>query len=133
MRRMYERPEMRGQAFAANEYVASCKDEPVSYLFKCDKPSEYHGWGLMGYYSSLYYYDSQGRAHELGGYYPCDETHIAPTTDSFYKGFVDNNENGREDQGEDCYVWLEYDRWGRIDDWHATTQGTPNSWEKNVS
>ena len=129
----YVRPMMESEVFAANEYIAACGEVPTSYKFVCDKESEYHGGIIFGHYSSLYYYDTSGRARELGAYDACGETHLAPTTDSFFRGFVDNNENGREDANEGCYVWIEYDWRGRIDDWHATTNMDPNSWEKNHS
>lgn len=127
MGKMYERPEMRGQMFVADEYVASCKEEPASYLFVCDKPADWL------YRDDLYYYDNSGRAHRLGGYAPCGETHEAPVTDVFRKGFIDWDNNGRENGEEGCYVWIEYNWRGKIDDWHATSNMDPNSWEKNIS
>lgn len=126
MGRMYERPEMRGQMFVADEYVASCKEEPASYLFVCDKPA------AKNYSDVLYYYDDRGNKHRLGGYAPCGETHEAPVTDVFRKGFIDWNDNRKEDADEGCYVWIEY-FWGAAVDWHATSNMDPNSWEKNVS
>ena len=115
------------QQFVANEYVSACGLEPTSYKFVCDKEAD------PRYRDDLYYYDSRGRSHRLGGYAPCGETHIAPVTDEFPRGFIDWNDNGREDSGEECFVWLEYGWRGQIDDWHATSNMDPNSWEKNIS
>lgn len=130
-KRAYSKPILESETFVPQEYVAACNEEVTSYLFTCDAYSEYHGSGWLGYYSNLYYYKN-GVAKILGGYHPCNDTHLAPVKDEFYRGFVDNNENGKEDPGEECYVWIEKKNWGRKG-WHATKNLNPNSWAKNHS
>lgn len=135
-KKAYIKPILESETFVPQEYVAACNEEATSYLFTCDAYSQWHsgGWG-RGHYSPLYYYKN-GSPNKLGGYHPCQATHLAPVKDEFYPGFVDNNENGREDPGEECYVWLEKGHWwgeSYIKDWHATKNINPNSWAKNHS
>lgn len=121
--REYVKPTMEGELFAANEYIAACGDmEYGKYLFNCDAPR-----GI------LYYYDQRGKAHGLGGYHPCNEKHAADFSDEFPDGFVDYNENKREDEGEAVIVWLERGFLGNIRDYHATKNLDRESWEELAS
>lgn len=121
--REYVKPTMEGELFAANEYIAACGDmEYGKYLFNCDAPR-----GI------LYYYDQSGKAKRLGGYHPCNEKHLADFSDEFPDGFVDYNENKREDEGEAVIVWLERGIFGGIWDYHATKNLDRESWEELAS
>lgn len=127
--RNWEKPMVVVDAFVANEFVSACGDKDAIYKFECDAPR-----------GTLYYYpnsDNQidgkhnpyDRAKYLGGYHPCGATRQAPKTDVFYDGFVDRNENERQDNGEGVIVWLERKRWGHIKNCHATTQLNMINWE----
>ena len=121
--REYVKPTMEGELFAANEYIAACGDmEYGKYLFNCDAPG-----------GTLYYYDKRGKSHYLGGYHPCNEKHAADFSDEFPDGFVDYNNNHKEDKGEAVIVWLEKGFLGMITDWHATTNLDRESWEELAS
>lgn len=117
----WTRPVTEVQQFAANEYVAACGDTEYGvYKFKCDAPR-----------GTLYYFEG-GSAKELGGYHPCGETHEASKRDEFPDGFVDYNENGKKDSGEEVVVWLEIEHGffgDYVDDYHATTNLNRASWE----
>lgn len=118
-RRVWTRPLTEVQKFEANEYVAACGDTGYgNYLFECDAPE-----------GTLYYYDWRGRAQYLGSYTPCRRKHEASRESEFPDGFVDYNENRREDDGEAVIVWLERGPLGYIWNAHATTNLDRDSWE----
>lgn len=125
--RNWERPMVVVDTFAANEFVSTCGDKGTIYKFTCDAPR-----------GKLYYYpESDGKIdgqHDpnnyhkyLGRYRPCNAKHEAPKTDVFYDGFVDYNNNGRQDNEESVIVWIENTWLGY--DGHATTKLDMNSWE----
>lgn len=129
MKRVYEQPRMTAEVFQANEYIAACGDENRVYKFTCDAPG---GW--------LYYYpdsddsidgvyDGSGRASLIGSYSPCGKTHEASVTSDFYDGFVDDNWNGRCDDGEGVIVW----RGSNGRNGHATKNLNMNTWETDKS
>lgn len=124
MRKEWMEPVIEVQEFVANEYVASCGDSGTVYKFECNARR-----------GSLYYYpkgdgqidgkyEGSGRQRYLGNYHPCGAKHDASVTDAFYDGFVDYNNNGRQDPDEGVIVWL--GPWNN--DGHATTKLNMNSW-----
>lgn len=125
MRKEWMEPVIEVQEFVANEYVATCGDSGTVYKFNCNAPG---GW--------LYYYpesDGQidgnytgsGSQKRIGPYHPCGATHEASVTDAFYDGFVDYNQNRKQDPGEGVIVW----RGPNNKNGHATTNLDINSWE----
>lgn len=127
MKRAYVRPTMVGERFVANEYVAVCGEENKVYKFKCDALG-----GKLYYYPSSDgtingEYTGNGRARWVGSYNPCNAEHEASTTSVFYDGFVDRNNNRRQDDGEGVIVWLQKRKWGRVNG-HATTKLDMNAW-----
>lgn len=125
-KRSYVKPVLSGEEFVPQNYIAACGDSGVVYKFKCNAPR-----------GTVYYYDATGNAIYVGGYKPCGGEHEAPSSDAFPSGFVDRNNNGKEDTGEKAIIWLEKvtweDWWGNthtdIDNWHATTELDQNEWE----
>lgn len=127
MKKSYVRPVMQCEEFAANEYVAACGDKNRVYKFVCDAPE-----GILYYYNSRNsdgtidgVYEGSGQATMLGSYSPCDKKHEASTTDSFYDGFVDRNNNRECDDGEAVIVWR--GPWGIQG--HATATLNMSEWE----
>ena len=125
---------MEGEVFAANEYIAACHDTGAIYKFLCDAPA-----GTLYYYPVSDgkidgEYNGKYRAFELGSYNPCGATHDAPVTDDFYEGFVDRNDNGKCDRGEEVIVWRNWE-WLPFPhlNGHATTQLNMESWEEAKS
>lgn len=125
MKRTYVRPTMVGERFVANEYVAACGESGKVYKFECNAPE-----------GKLYYfrdsdgkingeYTGHGQAIKLGDYHPCGARHEANATDGFYDGFVDYNENKRQDKGEGVIVWRGPDG----NNGHATTNLKMSEWE----
>lgn len=125
MRKEWMEPVIEVQEFVANEYVATCGDSGTVYKFTCNAPG---GW--------LYYYpesDGQidgnytgsGSQKRIGPYHPCRATHEASVTDAFYDGFVDYNQNRKQDPGEGVIVW----RGPNNKNGHATTNLDINSLE----
>ncbi|NME57621.1 hypothetical protein HF855_09375 [Dorea formicigenerans] len=101
------------------------------YKFECNAP---RGW--LYYYSSSDgkvdgLYTGKGQAKPLGFYHPCSKKHEASTTDPFYDGFVDYNENGNQDPNEGVIVWIERRGWSW--DAHATKDLKKDTWEKAKS
>lgn len=125
MKRTYVRPTMVGERFVANEYVAACGESGKVYKFECNAPG-----GKLYYYPNSDgkingEYTGHGRAIKLGNYNPCGARHKANATDGFYDGFVDYNENGRQDKGEGVIVWRgSYGLNG-----HATTYLDMSKWQ----
>lgn len=135
-RKVWRRPLTEVQKFEANEYVAACGDSGVEYYFECNAPR-----------GTLYYYPNRDSAVDgvhmdmgrewLGRYKPCEDKHVTSAINDFYDGFVDYNENGRQDSGEGVIVWLEMG-WSifggsYIDDYHATKNLDMDSWETTRS
>ena len=119
MKKIWSAPEAIAEQFTANEYVAACGDENKVYKFTCNARR-----------GDLYAdRDNDGDMDFLGIYTPCSGTHESPVNDTYVPGFVDRNRNRREDPGEAVYVWIEYDRRGRVDDAHATGNLRMDSWE----
>ena len=118
MKKVYQHPQVVVEEFTPNEYVAACGDEHKVYKFTCNAPS------------GTVYTDARGR---IGGYEPCNKTHEASSDEVFESGFVDRNRNGRKDEGEAAYIWLEMGRniFGHsyIKNWHATTNLDMDKWE----
>lgn len=127
MKRIYESPKAYVEMFTPNEYVAACGDSGKVYKFTCDAPA-----GTLYYYrdgdgniDGKYEGNRWNRPKVLGNYHPCDITHEASSTDSFYDGFVDRNGNGRYDSGEGVIVWRGPDG----NNGHATANLNMDSWE----
>lgn len=126
--RNWEKPMAVVDAFVANEFVSACGDKNAIYKFKCDAPA-----------GRLYYYEnSDGKIdgvhdpndrsrYNLGSYHPCNATHHASKADAFYDGFVDRNNNKRQDDGEGVIVWIEKEWLGYSG--HATTKLNINEWQ----
>lgn len=136
-KRIWTKPEMNEFAFAANEYVAACGDSGNNYLFKCNAPG-----GILYYFKKILTGDNAGQNEEnptrLGDFVPNpNKTHLAPTTDEFFDGFLDKNNNQQyDDEDTDVIVWLEYGNfWGHeyLKDYHATTELDVSSWEIDKS
>ena len=125
MRKEWMEPVIEVQEFVANEYVASCGDSGKVYNFTCN--------ALEG---RLYYYPNgdgtidgnytgSKSARLIGYYYPCDAKHEASATSDFYDGFIDYNENKKQDLNEGVIIW----RGPKNNNGHATTNLNMSSWE----
>lgn len=116
-KRIYIKPVLESETFVPQNYIAACGDtEYGKYLFTCDAPG-----------GNLYYYNRRGRAQYLGSYTPCNRKHEAPMSDEFPNGFIDYNNNGKEDEGEAVKLWLE--TWhGYILNGHTTKNLNQDSW-----
>lgn len=116
-KRIYIKPVLESETFVPQNYIAACGDtEYGKYLFECDAPA-----------GTLYYYSFFG-AIPLGDYHPCSKKHEAPMSDEFPDGFIDYNNNGKEDEGEAVKLWLER-KWGVIiKNSHATKNLNQDSW-----
>ena len=124
MRKKWNDPQIVGQEFLPNEYVAACGDENKVYKFVCDAKA-----GTLYYYPTSDgnidgNYNGSGWAQRIGSYHPCSATHEASVTNDFYDGFVDRNRNGRPDDGEGVIVW----RGPNGRNGHATENLDMSSW-----
>lgn len=118
MKKAYVRPVAECEVFVANDYVAACGKKDGKYIFTCDAPA-----------GTVYYYNNSTRATRLGGYHPCAKQHVTEGPSGYYDGFVDYNNNGKEDPGEASLIWVERDWFGSADDWHASASLTRESIE----
>lgn len=129
----YKKPVLNIERFTANEFVAACGDSGTTYLFDCNAPKGtlyYYPWSDGNIDGN---YTGNGKSDQLGGYKPCHDKHKAESTGDFYEGFVDYNNNKRQDGGEAVIVWLEKG-WLPIvgeytKDYHATTKLNMQEWE----
>lgn len=128
MKREYVRPMMRGEVFAANEYVAACGDSGVVYNFECNA-------GNWGDSYNVYLADGTPYASSNGneeyyakftGYHPCYETHTAESDSGFRDGYMYLQNWRGNNTGEriDVVIWTEYGR-----DVHCTTNLDEDKWE----
>lgn len=128
-KKMYIKPVLESETFVPQNYIAACGDtEYGDYLFKCNVPR-----GTLYYFKGrtpsgpMPNYGQTG--NRLGGYKPCSEKHQASTQDDFYWGYVDYNDNGEMNMGEEVIVWLERGWLGGIRDYHVTKELNQDSWE----
>lgn len=135
MKKIYEKPMMSVENFAANEFIAACGDSGKVYKFHCDAGNGKHGDVFL---------DSNGNGILDKGdenltkgrgmyFYACNQYHEADT-DVFPKGFyVQNRGNdrfnerltGRPYPVEEVRIW----RGNHGNEVHATTNLDINSWE----
>ena len=86
--RVYVKPMMDSEVFAANEYCSACGDENRVYKFVCNA-----GY-ILGSGGNVYVDSNHngeldfGTDENLGAYHQCQETHEAPTDDEFIDGFL---------------------------------------------
>lgn len=117
------------EKMAADVAVSSC-DVTQYYKFKCD-----------AYGGSLYYYpqsdgkidgiyNGTGSSQRLGSYHPCGQEHTTKKVDEYYDGYV---ESYLPHKKTNVIVWVERDRWGNINNGHATTKLDMSKWEKAMS
>lgn len=137
MKRVYEKPMMSIENFAANEFIAACGDSGTNYLFDCNAPAGelYYFKESDGTLDGIY--NGDGKATKKGNYQPCGKKHETANLGDFYEGFVDYNDNGKYDPNgtkewwgertpaEAVIVWHDGSKRG----WHATKNLDMNSWE----
>lgn len=134
MKREYVRPMMRGEVFAANEYVAACGESGVVYKFKCDA-----GDGVWG---SVYqetngkpglqtgrYGDDKIASYDsilgvpISGFHACGTTHEAESNSGFYDGYY--CASGNISNPVSVIIW----KGNHNDNVHCTTNLDKDSWE----
>ena len=116
--KVWRRPLTQVQKFEPNEYCTTCGTQYGDYLFECNAPA-----------GKVYYYTTDGNVAGGVHYWPCaDRNHTVDRDSDFPNGFIDYNNNGREDSGEAVIVWLEK-AYGFVIDHHATTNMDRESWE----
>lgn len=125
MMKTWMKPKAEVEQFMANEYVAACGDSGKVYYFECTAPA-----GNLYYYKNSDgeidgIYTGNGGATLLGSYHPCSAKHEAESTNPFYDGFVDYNNNGKCNSGEEVIVW----RGANGRNGHATAELDMDSWE----
>ena len=126
MKKKYVTPKIVCEEFQANEYVAACGDSGKVYYFVCDAPRGHLYYYATGDGTIDGVYTGSGKATLLGkSYHPCEEKHTAESTNPFYDGFVDYNENKKCDKGEEVIVW----RGPWNNNGHATAQLDMDAWE----
>ncbi len=138
MKKVYEKPMMSVENFAANEFIAACGDHGENVYFKCNAPG-----------GPLYYFEDfdgkldgiqNGKMNATHGpgffYHPCyKEGHtggfhkVNMDKDpgySMFDGFIDSNINGKYDEGKDIriIVWLGENR----NNSHGTKELDVDSW-----
>lgn len=123
MKREYVRPMMRGEVFAANEYVAACGDENRVYKFVCEAGGGGNGTVYLDSNHNGEWNVLSDEMLTLAGYHACGQTHEAPTTDDFYEGFFITGVlppynvqkvivwRGEEGNNVHCTTNLKMDKW----------------------
>lgn len=152
-KKIWSKPEMNEVAFAADEYVAACGENGVSYKFNCNAGIEKYGsinvlGQLIGWVGQIWQETNEllGFQHEdttidgktysadtnLGGYHACDEKHETNAGDEFYDGYYVASNEGYSIIGRYTY---DYDKvhevkiWTGDGDLHATDELDMSTWE----
>lgn len=124
----YKKPVLNVERFTPNEFVAACGDSGVTYKFVCNATSGSWvtdgGWVYLenGKQDGLQTIGDPNADELLGPYTPCSETHIAESTDSFDKGYLQSYSLFRV---KDVIVW----RGPNNDNTHCTTNLDMDKWE----
>ena len=120
MKQVWSSPKTSFEQFVPQNYIAACGDTERVYLFTCDAPR-----------GNMYVPDPNKPGEYLvkgTSYSPCDKKHETPVADTYYDGFIDRNDNKKQDSGEEVKVYLEF-RWGYVRNGHATSKVNMNEWE----
>ena len=128
MKREYVRPMMRGEVFAANEYVAACGDSGVVYNFECNAGNRRNSYNVY-FADGTPYASSNGNEEyyaKFTGYHPCYETHKAESDSGFKDGYMYLQNRWGDNTGDriDVVIWTD-----RGTDVHCTTNLDQDSWE----
>ena len=127
MKRAYVRPMMRGEVFAANEYVAAC-ESGTTYWFQCDAGSTVplmntvyeETNGVPGLQTS----GKNSDKYRSGTYYACDDRHEVRKNETFLNGYVVQRKILGDEEIIPVLIWTE----GGTNT-HCTTKLQPENWE----
>ena len=123
-KRSYVKPVLSGEEFVPQNYIAACGDSGAVYKFECNAPS-----------GNMYVPDPNNSGSYLvrgESYNPCGKTHETPVADTYYDGFIDRNNNRKQDDGEAVKVYLEFSSWWGetyVSNGHATGNVNMETWE----
>lgn len=123
-KKVYNKPELKSEAFVPQEYVAACGDSGTVYKFTCDAGGGESGEvyletnGIEGLQTGR-----RGDYH-LSGYHACGITHEADGDDDFLNGYY-VVENRWDKTVTPVIVW----RGPNNDNTHCTTNLDMSTWE----
>lgn len=122
---VWSSPKTAFEQFVPQTYIAACGDGGATYKFECNAPA-----------GKMYVPDPDNEGEYLvngRSYSPCSKTHETPVADTYYDGFIDRNNNGKQDSGEEVKVYLEFSTgWfgsTYVSDGHATANVNKETWE----
>ena len=131
--REYVKPMMDSEVFAANEYFSACGDSGITYKFECNAGEPYRYWqpGIFGGHwvtDDHPYRVVANNGESWSNYGPCNEKHVAESTDEFLNGYIDNMHTS-ENENIPVIIWKEYV--GGWQKWniHCTTNLNQDSWQ----
>ena len=141
MNKKYVKPTMNVEKFSANEYLSTCQEGGVSYLFECNAGKGKKGKIVLDSNKNGKFDYPDGEDVLLtpnGNFYACNKKHEASTTSDFVPGWYIKGEStdGLADRPRTpVMVWWYYDdpvkKTGKHV--HATTALDINKWDKNFS
>lgn len=127
MKKTWEEPKIMVQKFIPNEYVATCGDSGVVYIFECNAGEKNGRYAVK---------DSNGNVATISGkymngggmfggnyYHPCGEKHQANSNSGFLKGYHIDDKRTSKDENIEVIIWTDYNT-----DVHCTTRLNMNEW-----
>ena len=138
MKKAYVKPSMESEIFVPHAYIAACGDtEYGNYLFECNAGIDGHHYAIK---------NSSGRPVTVGGkymdggewgyyFYPCGETHKAPTNGEFIFGYHLDDMSTRYDDNIPVTIWVERSGSGFWSETHihCTPKLSQESWQTDKS
>lgn len=129
MRKKWNEPQIVGQKFLPNEYVAACGESGVVYNFECNagkRDSDYNVYLADGTPYATSGKDSGGCKTDYYSYHPCGEKHKAESDSVFLNGYMYQQGWLGQNSGEkiDVIIWTD-----NYTDVHCTTELDMKSWE----
>ncbi len=136
MKKEWKIPRMVVERFTPNEYVSSCADGEIKYLFTCDAGEsklyysieDANGNGLQVTQNNNLV-DVYGGASRDTSYKPCGKTHETSMSYNYITGyFLDAVKTTNVNEHIPVIIWIDDDK-----DVHCTKNVQINSWQKNQS
>ncbi len=134
MKKVYEKPMMSVENFAANEFIAACHDHGTNYLFECNAGNGAHGDIFLDSNSNGeldYKADKNLTDGSLSYFYACDHKHETSENEFPYGFFVQNhgfdtfeNWRGQKYPVTKVRIWIDENK--KV---HATDKLNISEWE----
>lgn len=124
IKKVYNKPELKSEAFVPQSYVAACGDSGTVYKFKCDAGGGVSGDVYLETNGTPGLQTGRGGDRYLSSYHACGSSHEADSTDEFLNGYYVINRWGTQTITP-VIVW----RGPNNDNTHCTAELDQSKWE----